>query len=154
MVTLRKAQETDCPAIHRMQVQAFAPLLAKYQDHASNPAAESVDDVVRRFRQSFTDYVWIEQEGVPVGLMRVCDFGDNCRISPICVLPAHQGQGIAQQALRLVEQAYPNAHRWTLDTILQEEKLCHLYEKMGYRRTGEYQNIKPGMDLVFYQKEV
>ena len=54
--------------------------------------------------------------------------------------------------MRIAESLYPNAGRWELDTILQEQKLCHLYEKMGYRKTGKTQRIKDGMDIVFYAK--
>ncbi|NTV78512.1 MAG: tyrosine-protein phosphatase, partial [Clostridiales bacterium] len=52
-----------------------------------------------------------------------------------------------------VEDIYPYAKRWELDTILQEDKLCHLYEKMGYLKTGRVENIKDGMDLVYYEKD-
>ena len=44
------------------------------------------------------------------------------------------------------------AKSWNLDTIKQEPKLCHLYEKMGYRRTEKKNTIKEGMTLVFYEK--
>ena len=47
---------------------------------------------------------------------------------------------------------YPAGIHWELDTILQEEKLCHLYEKLGYRQTGQIRPLKKGMDLVFYAK--
>lgn len=152
MITLRKAKESDCAALYRMQVKAFIPLLLKYQDHQSSPAAESVESVLRRFRQPFTDYHFIESDGEPVGMLRICDFGESCRLSPICILPEYQGRGYAQQAIRLAEQQYPAARQWKLDTILQEEKLRYLYEKLGYHRTGEIQRLKEGMDLVFYQK--
>ena len=58
------------------------------------------------------------------------------------------------QAIRQVEALYPQAARWELDTILQEAKLRHLYEKMGYRSTGRTQRIQEGMDLLFYAKQV
>ena len=32
------------------------------------------------------------------------------------------------------------------------EKLCYLYSKMGYQRTGEIEHIKEGMDIVFFEK--
>ena len=67
-------------------------------------------------------------------------------------LPEYQGLGYAQEAIRLVEAVYPNASRWRLDTIEQEAKLCHLYEKLGYQKTGQTKQIKDGMDLVFYEK--
>ena len=54
--------------------------------------------------------------------------------------------------MKQLEALYPNADSWELDTILQEEKLCHLYEKLGYRRTDQIKPIKEGMDLVFFEK--
>ncbi len=41
---------------------------------------------------------------------------------------------------------------WQLETILQEEGNCYLYEKMGYRRTGETEVINERMTLVNYRK--
>ena len=55
-------------------------------------------------------------------------------------------------AIKAVEAKYPYARRWELDTILQEAKLCYLYEKMGYRKTGQVKNVKDGMDLVYYER--
>ena len=154
MLELRKAGEADCPRIHQIQVKAFAPLLAVYQDHHTSPAAERMEQVLRRMRQSFTDYYLICLDDREIGFLRVCDFGEACRLSPIAILPEYQGRGYAQSAMVLAEKLYPGAKHWSLDTIAQEPKLCHLYEKMGYRRTGKTDRIKDGMDLVFYQKEV
>lgn len=41
---------------------------------------------------------------------------------------------------------------WELDTILQEPKNCHLYEKLGYRQTGKKRVINERLTLVFYEK--
>lgn len=67
-------------------------------------------------------------------------------------LPEYQGYGYAQRAITIAESFYPFAKEWELDTILQEEKLCYLYEKMGYKKTGKVEHIMNGMDLVFYAK--
>lgn len=154
MVRLVKAGESDCTQLFQIQRAAFASLLLKYRDYESNPAAESEADVLRRMRQPYTNYYFIEDDGHRVGMLRVCDFGEGCRLSPICILPQFQGRGYAQAAIFAAESLYPRAKHWDLDTILQEEKLCYLYEKLGYRRTGELQHLQEGMDLVFYRKEV
>ena len=152
-VTLRKAKRSDCVKIHEIQIKAFASLLKTYQDFDSNPGAESRDQILRRFMQPFTDYYLIDLAQETIGALRVCNFGEACRLSPICILPEFQGHGYAQQAIIQAESFYPNARRWTLDTIAQEEKLCYLYEKLGFRKTGETRSIKEGMDLIFYAKE-
>lgn len=153
-IILKKAAEADCPIIHQIQTRAFLSLLDKYQDFETNPAAEPLERICQRFAQEFTDYYLICLNDIRIGIMRICDWGEVCRLSPICILPEFQGHGYAQQAIIQAEALYPNAKIWKLDTILQEPKLCHLYEKMGYHRTGESHRIKDGMDLVCYSKEI
>ena len=151
-ISLKQATESDAGAIQKIQSKAFSALLLKYQDYESSPAAESVDDIFRRFHQHFTDYYLIMLGEESIGMIRVCNFGVECRLSPICILPEYQGNGYAQQAMARMEARYPNAQKWELDTIMQEEKLCYLYEKVGYRKTGRVDHLKDGMDLVFYEK--
>ena len=154
-LTLRRADLCDCAEIHALQVEAFAALLEKYRDTTTNPGAEPLERVVRRMEQPFTDYYFIILDERAVGAIRIArESADSCRIAPVFVLPAYQNKGYAQQAIRLAEALYPNAIVWKLDTILQEEKLCHLYEKLGYRQTGERQELQPGMTIVFYEKRV
>lgn len=154
-ISLQKANNNDCAGIHALQIEAFAELLEKYHDTASNPGAEPLERIVQRMEQPFTDYYWIRLDGRNIGAIRIArDGAESCRIAPVFVLPAYHNKGYAQQAIRLAEALYPNAVVWTLDTILQEEKLCHLYEKLGYRQTGERHELQPGMTIVFYEKRV
>lgn len=154
MICLKKAAEQDLLELHRIQLASFRALLDKYQDHRTNPGAESYQRIVERFQEETTDYYLICHDDQNIGMIRICDFGVLCRISPTCILPEHQGHGYAQQAILLAETLYPNAEKWTLDTIRQEKKLCYLYEKLGYVPTGKQETIQPGMDIVFYEKNV
>lgn len=151
-IHLRKATEEDLRKILYIQVKSFAQLLLKYEDFESSPAAEGIDDIRQRFRQPFTDYYLIMLDDREIGMLRVCDFGENCRLSPLCILPEFQGRGYGQQAITIMETLYPDARLWQLDTIAQEEKLRHLYEKMGYLRIEKTEHIKEGMELVYYEK--
>ena len=74
-------------------------------------------------------------------------------MSALGVHPQYQGQGIAQQALLKIEKIHKGVERWFLDTILQESGNCHLYEKIGYKRTGKTEEINEKMTLVFYEKQ-
>lgn len=153
-VVLKRASMPDCGLIHAMQVKAFKPLLDKYKDYETNPGAESLERVQQRMGQSFTDYYLIQLSGLNIGAVRVAKHIPNtCRISPMFILPEFGGHGYAQQAIRLVEGLYPGILRWELDTIGQEAKLCHLYEKMGYQATGKEEAIQPGMTIRFYAKQ-
>ena len=60
-------------------------------------------------------------------------------------------EGYAQAAIKEVEEKY-GSDNWCLDTILQESGNLHLYEKMGYHRTGRIEKINEVMDIVFFEK--
>lgn len=152
-ITLKKAVFDDCREIYDLQIESFKALLNKYHDYDYSPGAERFERTIQRFNEPVTNYWMIDLDGKHIGAIRICNFGTLCKLKQIFILPKYHGQGYAQTAIRLVETLYPDATRWELDTIMQEDKLCYLYEKMGYRRTGKTENIKDGMDLVFYEKE-
>lgn len=152
-VTLSKATVEDAAVIHDMQLQAFLPLLEKYQDYETNPANETLERLVERMNQEFVDYYLIRNAGNAVGSMRVKKTDEHQYwLGQICVLPQCQGQGIAQQAFALIEEIYADAKMWGLATVVQEERNCYLYEKLGYRRTDETREINDKMTLCYYEK--
>lgn len=153
-VTLRQAKREDMETIWKMQVEAFKSLLEVYQDYDMSPAAEGLDKVMARFEQPWTKYFFIEAEGKDVGAIRVVDKQDGSRkrISPLWIMKEFRGCGYAQDAIRAVEDLY-GKDNWCLDTILQEKGNCHLYEKMGYHKTGQIEHINERMDIVFYEKD-
>lgn len=154
-VNLLRANIRDAKELHAMQITAFKELLEKYKDFDTNPGNESVERVEARLKQDFTFYYFICIEQQKVGAIRIVDkkeVGKSKRISPLFILPEFQGKGIAQEAIRLCEEAH-GKENWELDTILQEPKNCHLYEKMGYRQTGKTEVINKRLTLIFYEKK-
>lgn len=154
-IRLEKAEIADAERIHKVQVAAFLPLLEIYQDVETSPASEDVERVRERIAQPVTDYYMIFRQEELVGAIRIRNLGEGTfRVGPLFVLPQHQNQGIIQKVFQLVESRYPEARIWELDTILEEKRNCHLYEKLGYVRTGQTEVVNERMTLVTYQKEV
>ncbi|MEK4516836.1 GNAT family N-acetyltransferase [Paenibacillus sp. FSL H8-0122] len=154
-VTLSKATVEDAAAIHALQLEAFMPLLEKYQDYETNPANETLERLVERMNQEFVDYYIIRNAGNAVGSIRVKKIEEHHYwLGQLCVVPQSQGQGIAQQAFARIEEIYSDAKMWGLATVVQEERNCYLYEKLGYRRTDEIREINDKMTLCFYEKKL
>ena len=63
-----------------------------------------------------------------------------------------RGNGYAQKAIIELENLY-GSNNWCLDTILQEKGNIHLYEKLGYHKTGETEKINNLMDIIFFEKD-
>lgn len=152
-VSLIKATEYDAESIFHMQVKAFTPLLKRYKDYDINPANETIDKVIQRINNPNGAFYKIVADDEVVGA--ICIFWkENVHfwISPMFILPSYQGNGIAQKALILIEKMFPEACSWELATILEEERNCYLYEKIGYQQTEVNKKINEHTTLVFYKK--
>jgi predicted GNAT family acetyltransferase len=153
-ITLQKATTHDAQMIHSMQLKSFAHLLEKYQDYDTNPGNEKIDKVVSILNQKETDYLLIKMENSIVGAIRIdMRKSDVYRISPIFILPEYQNKGIAQIVFSKIEQLYTQRDKWVPNTIREEAGNCHLYEKVGYKRTGKIEQVKDNMHLVYYEKK-
>lgn len=152
-IFLKKADFDDCAEIQKMQVAAFSKLLEKYQDFSTNPAVEPLETIERKFNQQCTTYYFIMLNDVKIGVIRVVTIDDDtCRVSPIFIIPEFENRGYAQAAMTEAERLYPRVSEWQIETIKQESRLCHLYEKLGYKPTGKEEQIKDGMTIVYYKK--
>lgn len=152
-INLKRIDISECEKLWKMQIEAFSELLEKYKDFETDPASEPMSRVEERLRQPFTYYYFIMDGETTVGAVRVVDSKDGSqkRISPIFIMKEHRGKGYAQAALTVVEELH-GSENWSLGTILQEAGNCHLYEKMGYRRTGELEIINERMTIIGYEK--
>lgn len=154
-IQLIRISAQDAEKLWKMQIAAFKDLYAKYKDTETSPATEPFEKVVMRLEQPYTYYYYIKVEDAIVGAVRVVDTKEankSKRISPIFIMKEFRGRGYAQQAIQLAEEIHGSSN-WELDTILQEEGNCHLYEKLGYRQTGETKVINKRMTLIFYKKD-
>lgn len=154
-VHLKPATLSDAEALHRMQVEAFAGLLEKYRDYETSPATETVEKIRERVSQTFSTFYFIMEGNTAVGGIRVVaprDPAQRKRISPLFIQPAFRGRKLAQQAIAAAERLYGAGH-WSLGTIQQEPENCHLYEKMGYHRTGDATIINDKMTIIGYEKD-
>lgn len=152
-IELRKANSEDAAKIFEMQRKAFMPLLEKYKDYETSPANETVERVAARIQNS--NYFMIFADSTLVGAIRIIErVGKHFWVSPVFIIPAYQGQGIAQKVMRQTEELFPEAKMWELETILEEKGNCYLYEKLGYTRTSRVHVVNERMTLVNYQKKL
>lgn len=141
--------------IYIIQQEAFLPLLEKYDDYDVNPAMESSQIIRRKMEDPKTDSYIFRLKDKYVGWVRIINVAPGIyKVSALSVIPQYQNKGIAQTALKEIESKYPLAKKWILDTILQEERNCHLYEKLGYVKVGEPRVINEKMTLIYYEKQI
>ncbi|TCM89720.1 RimJ/RimL family protein N-acetyltransferase [Paenibacillus sp. BK033] len=153
-IKLEVAVEKDAELILDIQVRAFLPLLEKYQDFETNPANETIERVVKRIINPQGQVYKIIADGVLVGAICVVRKEDGVMfwIGPMFILPEEQGKGVAQKAVTLLMEMFPEVNSWGLATLLEEERNCYLYEKMGFTKTGDQKALNDKATLVFYNR--
>lgn len=143
---------THIDIVFDIQRSAYFPLFKKYNDVDTNPYCESKETVLSKYSRPGTDgYLFLYNDKF-VGCVRIVKKDSFCKIAALAVLPEYQNKGIAQTALLLIEKKYPDIKTWTLDTIKQESGNCHLYEKLGYKKTGIEKTVKDGLTIIDYIK--
>lgn len=154
-ITLQKATENDAAALFQMQIDSFTPLLNKYKDYETSPANESIEKMILRINNPSNNFYKIIFDSNLVGAICISkkEIPYKFWISPMFIHPNYQGKGIAQQVLILIEEMFPEAQCFELATILEEERNCFLYEKMGYKRTEVTKKLNDKTTLVYYKKE-
>lgn len=133
---------------HRM---GFMPIFLKYRDK-NNPVFRTYFDFTRYYKSPKLTMLWIVFDSKKVGQIWIKTSDDYASVTRIFVIKKWQNRGIAQQTINQVKNMYNSYSLWKLDTIMQEKKNCHLYEKLGYEKTGQHQKINKRMTLIYYEK--
>lgn len=153
MVELIEIKKDEIKLAFKMHRKGFIPTFLKYRDRI-NPVFNSYNQFKKYFNNDNMVMFWIVNNSIKTGQLWL-GFKDDCVIlSRIFVLPAYQNRGIAQKAITLAQQLYPDYKTWRLDTIKQEQRNCHLYEKLGYIPFGVERKINKRMTLIEYEKRM
>jgi ribosomal protein S18 acetylase RimI-like enzyme len=154
MIAVVEFKEKDIDIVYNIQQAAYKPLYDKYQDDDTNLYMEKKEITFQKYMREGTQGYIFYKDDIPVGAVRVLIDVQNktARVSALGVLPEYQGQGIAREAMLEIEKIHSEIKKWNLDTILREEGNCHLYEKIGYIRTGKTEEINEKMTLIYYEK--
>lgn len=73
-------------------------------------------------------------------------------IGTLCVIPDYQNKGIGQEAIKFIENEFPDATSWRLQTPADKERNHYFYKKMGYSIIKEY--MEGSVKLVLFEKKI
>lgn len=152
-MNILKIDEGYAADVMKIIRESYLPLLEKYHDEKENPANKAVEDILLDLRRENSEAYLLILDDKPIGYVRVGQRAiGEYSIADLAILPDYQGNGYAQFFLKEIEKIYYMAEKWSLVTIKEEEKDCHLYEKLGYVQKGILQEVNKDMHFVLYVK--
>lgn len=163
MIRIRPTTFSDASLLCRIQQQAFLPLYERYHDE-HNPCLRGEEDITSRLTSSTFRYFTILNDGNIVGGIFFKCAGSiphhgklqngEYYLQRIYILPSHQGQKIAQTAIRLCEETFTDAVAFFVDFPSDLVKNRRCYEAAGYKDTGETMHVGNNLTLSIYEKHL
>lgn len=152
---IREATVKDIDGILRCLACAFEPYQADYTVGGYQDTVLNRETLSERLLQ-MTILVAVCSNDKILGTI-ACQVlvGGEGHLRGMAVLPALQGQGIADELIKRAEEtlAQHGCPRVTLDTTEPLRRAMRLYERKGFVRTGNVSDFF-GMPLIEYAKEL
>jgi len=151
-VTIMRTTEKDASVLLAIQKEAFLDDLKLYNDQETNPANESLTRLISKI-QHFTHYtIWLHDE--IIGGIDIRELKNNqFRLHRIFLAKDHQNKGFGSHLMQWIENQFPSAHEWHLDTPHLNTRNHHFYEKLGYQKVGEHR-LSETLTLYDYVKKM
>ena len=150
---IKQIKNTELIKAFSMQKKCFKPIYEKYYDETS-PYKESFAKFVLRTKKSSFQMYWIVDNSTKVGQIWIATKNDTAKLARLFVLPKYQNKGYATKAIIDIEKLYSYYNHWQLDTIKEEKKNVHLYQKLGYKPNGKEKVINDKMTIIEFEKEI
>ena len=149
VVSVELASINDCVALARTSKLAFD---SDVDFGAPVPGGPPGYDSARWYQSAMRrgSLFRVIDDGEIVGGVLVFRKTSNCyELARIWLAPAATGQGIGGDVMRQVEELFPQAERWILDTPIWNTRTRHFYDSFGYqeyRRDREFLYLEKRTD--------
>lgn len=151
MIFIERAQIDDASELIRVKTNAFKEEANLY---GSAPACcNSLENQIKSIKEHYC-YKILDENKI-IGGMEVRQRGEGYfRIAYIFVDLEYQNKGIGSMAMKFLEDEFPEAQRWILETSYLSYRNHHFYEKLGFVKIGESapKPEKNGFYVFVYEK--
>lgn len=153
MIELVEIKNSELLKAYRFHFEGFVNTFIKYRDK-TNPIFMPFGKLKKYYNNPDLSMYWIIFDDVKVGQIWIASNNEKVKLARLFVLKKYQNKGIAQTAIKIAEKIYSDRQYWCLDTIKEEKNNCHLYEKLGYKATGEEHIVNKRMTIINYEMKI
>lgn len=154
MVNFIKASVEDARKLTDIQIETFDDDSRRFFNRPAGgpPDYDSFDALVNYIKNDI--YFKIVNDADIIGGIHVQAIDDyHYYLARIYIKSDEQNKGIGQNAIKFIENEFPLASKWTLDTPSVCVRNHHLYEKMGYKKVDKVLLDKASsLYLYLYEK--
>ncbi|MFA8344199.1 MAG: GNAT family N-acetyltransferase [Rhodothermaceae bacterium] len=134
-VSLKQATSGEAELMKSLSVQAFTSDFEKYGSFP--PGIESFEWHKNEIEKGHY-YKIIDDTKVAGGICVIPSLNDEIEIKYLFISDSFQNKGIGSEVMCLIEKMYTAFKIWNLVTPGEAYRNHHFYEKLGYRKVGEF----------------
>lgn len=133
MIRLEEAKSQDAKALALVSKRAFEDDINYGAPDIGGPPGYKSDSWQSKMMRIGLYYKFVDEDHKIIGGAIVFNQGNgHYELGRIFIDPAYQHRGIGAQMMERIEQQFPDARRWTLDTPKWNTRNQHFYKKLGY----------------------
>lgn len=135
MITVNRAKIENSKVLMSIKKSAFEEEIELYG--VVPPNFDSLQHQIKTIEGKH--YFTILKDETIIGGACVIDKGnDKYELGSLYIDKKHQNKGFGSTALKLINDEFPHAKKWTLETPFRSYRNHHFYEKHGYKKIHEY----------------
>lgn len=146
MLSFARATVADAPALCDVMTRSFDDDARRFfgLDAGGPPGYNQLQHHIElaessAYARPHTYYKILWEQNIIGGIVVSTDDGISCHLDLVFLAPDYQDRGIGARCLTFLDEQYPGAKRWALETPSCCTRNQHFYEKHGYIKTGEKQ---------------
>ena len=154
-IIFEKAKLEDAEKLLEIQKKSFQEALELYKDYDTNPMFEKIEKISYKIQNHY--YYKIIFDGIIIGGLHAYKKAEfHYYINRIFIHPDFENLGIGKKAIEFIEndKEFSDAERWILETPHKSFKNHSFYEKLGYVRTGQVEEITENLKLIYFEKVI
>ena len=151
-VSLSEATTEDAELLKMMSIQAFTK---DYEQYGSYPPGIESLEWHKSAIEKRNYYKIIYKDEIAGGIYVIPSINSEIEIKYLFISEDFQNKGIGSKIIDLIEETYGEFKVWNLVTPSYSYRNHHFYEKLGYRKTGEFQpDPQNPFQLFEYRKTI
>lgn len=148
-IEIFRAQSQDAKRLAEVFNTSFYSDYVKYGECPGHNKTE--DSMLAGMKEHLVYKIVVE--GIIVGAISVKQEPENrYYLGALCVIPDYANKGIGQQAMRFLDDEFPQASHWALETPTDKAQNHYFYKKFGYMVTKEY--MDGSVSVSYFERQV
>ncbi|RID82605.1 GNAT family N-acetyltransferase [Mesobacillus zeae] len=136
-LSIKRTQINELETLLNIQKEAFAADLKLYEDYQTSPVNESLVKLTENIKNFIHYTIRIENEiigGIDIRKKNESEY----RLSKLFLSDKFQNKGLGSRVMEKMEEEFSSKVEWSLYTPYLNKRNHHFYEKLGYKKIGEY----------------